>query len=184
MMNRARWTSTVCLLLALFVVSAPAAAGEYYQHDNAQYWWYLDSDPAFEVAVPANAYRYVEREMFGEKLVEIYLGPNGPILTIGTVAAGRDRVPAIRQALLGRWGYLFTNPTVLDNRQLTTTNQVAADFYAQTAATPAGNRAMFRGIFFHRNGQIVYLTYVLNERDFADFPRAAWFEAVNSFGWR
>lgn len=179
--------TTLIGLITLFGISAMAA--DLYQYeDDRRFWWYLDTDPAFEMLVPSNPSGskyplYIHREQFGEEVLEILLGENGPLMTVGVLKGSQSQVTAIRNNLVGSRKHLFSNVRVTADREITTSMGLKATFYAQVARGADGKDALFRSVFFNRGNDLVYLTYFLNNADYTGFNEEAWIRAVNTFRW-
>lgn len=176
------------LLLALTLWSAGAGAATLYQYEeDRRFWWFVGANPAFELLVPAYTggdypiYGHVSQ--FGLETLDIYMGQNGPILTVGILRGTQSTIPRLRDNLLASRQHLFTNRRVLSDREITTGTGERAYFYAQTADAADGKKAMFRAVFFNRDNYIVYLTLFLYEDDFTGFNDEAWRRAVNTFRW-
>jgi hypothetical protein len=190
MLKMYKLVAAVVVLSVLLYALPVLGFGKYYAHkDDKKLWWYINEDPAFEIAIPAlqaptNIRYFTEQTLFGEESIIIHFGQSGPVLTLGYVKGEEKDIPKVQKALLGRYEYLFSNIQTVDSRKLQTDLKVDATFIHQSAKTADGKTAMVRAIFFNKDGAIVYLTYFCYQEDFTGFPREAWFTAVNSFKWR
>jgi len=155
--------------------------------DDNRFWWFVGTEPAFEILVPSNtggAYPlYFHRTQFGEEVLEIQMGQDGPVMAVGILKGSSSQISAIRDNLRASRDHLFTNVRVVDDREIETSMGLRAYFYSQLARAADGKSAMFRAVFFSRGDDLVYLTYFLYESDYSGFNRDAWIRAVNTFRW-
>lgn len=175
----------VCSFALCFGV---AGAAELYTYpDDNRFWWYVGTDPAFEILVPSNTGGtyplYLHRTQFGEEVLEIQMGADGPIMTVGILKGAASQIPTIRDNLRSNKAHLFTNVRVVDDREIETSMGLRAYFFSQVARAADGKSAMFRTVFFNRGDDLVYLTYYLYESEWSGFTRDAWIRAVNTFRW-
>lgn len=176
----------ICLLA---LASAPVLGAGLYQYDeDRRFWWYLDTDPAFELLVPSNPSgaqypMYFHLKQFGEEVLTIQMGEQGPVFSVGILKGTKSDYTKLRDNILGSRKHLFTNARVLADRTITTSMGLQAYFYAQQAQAADGKNAMFRAVFFNRGNDVVYLTYFLYAADYTGFNEEAWIRAVNTFRW-
>lgn len=182
----------VGLFLCVIVMTAfavPVAAEDdwnpWFYHDDPNFLWYINQAPGFRITVPANPYRLYTRDLFGEKAVTFYFGPNGPIFTMGIVPKAQTDIPKLRDALVNRWTYNLANLRIDADQQMISNKNVPFHFHVRTGDAPNGERAMVRAVFFENDSHIVYLTLVIPQAEYVpgNFARTAWLEAVNSFVW-
>lgn len=177
----------VVVCAAALLYGAAGAAELYTYPDDNRFWWFVGTEPAFEILVPSNtggAYPlYFHRTQFGEEVLEIQMGQDGPVMAVGILKGSSSQISAIRDNLRASRDHLFTNVRVVDDREIETSMGLRAYFYSQLARAADGKSAMFRAVFFSRGDDLVYLTYFLYESDYSGFNRDAWIRAVNTFRW-
>lgn len=180
----------LALVLLLAFGSQSVQAGTFYKHDHPDYWWYVVEDPAFSVVIPSTpsdpkpgeeGKAYVRRSVFGMDILEIVFAEGS--VTMEVIHQRGTDVEAVRSSLDGRYKPLLKNVSVTDNKEITTSNNVKAHFYAFKAHDAYDREVMFRSVFFQRGEQIVYLTIMLNAEQYqGDIPQY-WLRAVNEFEW-
>lgn len=172
------------LTLAITLLASSATmAFQYYLSGNDLYWILQDDSVGYQVWVPADAYRYVQTDRFGERMVEISLTENGPVLTVGGIKQTGLSVNTVRQALVNYWNRILSDVQVDNNSQITTSNGIAATFYSITGTSPTGQSVMVRVILYQRGKDIVYITYTLPANQYTGDIREYWIRAVNTFKW-
>lgn len=175
----------VALALVLVVLTATAAqAGEYYLSEDAEYWWYWDDGPKYEMFVPAKAESYAPKHIFQERSLDITLKKEGPTIRVSSVAKVRGGYAGIKQAVLGRWQHVLSNVKVTEESDITTSRGVKAKFLVAAGQTPAGATAMIRLVVYLKGADAVLLELWCNEKDYAGDTRRYWIKAVNTFNWR
>ncbi|NLL47116.1 MAG: hypothetical protein GX249_00895 [Firmicutes bacterium] len=174
----------ICLgviILCLFLGVQTVQAGNFYLHEHPDYWWYVVEDPAFSAIIPSGADNYIERSIFGmESLLMTF--KNGTITMEVNVQPGTD-VESVRNSLDVRYKPLVKNITVLNNGEITTSNNLQTHFYAYEATGANGKKVMFRTVIFQRRHHVVYLTLFLESAQYVDDMREYWIRAVNGFQW-
>lgn len=186
---RRSWLKVAVVVCSLALFFGAAGAAEFYQYpDDKRFWWYIDTDPAFELIVPSNtggSYPlYVQTNMYGEDVLEIVMGEDGPVMLVGILKGGSSKISSIWDSIVGSRSHLFTNARLVDNREITTSTGERPHFYSQVARAADGKSAMVRAVIFNKGNDIVYLAYFLYESEFTGFTRDVWINAVNTFRWR
>lgn len=185
---RHSFRTVVVLACVIAFAAGTAHAAELYAYtEDTRYWWYTD-DPVFEILVPSNPKGsefplYFHRTQFGEEVLEVLMGEEGPVMTFGVLKAGESQIKEILSNLLASRKHLLKNVRVTDDRTITTSMGVRAYFYSQVAQGADGKNAMFRAVFYNQGDKLAYLTYWLYESDYTGTNRDAWIRAVNSFRW-
>lgn len=154
---------------------------DFYKHDHPSYWWYVVAKPAFSAVVPSTAQSYIERSVFGMEILEMVF-VNGNITMEVIHQPGKD-VQEVKESLQARYKPLVKNIALIADREITTTNQIKAYFYAYEAIGAHGKKVIFRSVFFQRENSIVYLTLFLDSDDYQGDMREYWIRAVNEFEW-
>ncbi len=178
------------VILLLVVGNQLVQAGTFYKHDHPDYWWYVVEKPAFSVVVPstpenpktaAETKIYVSRSVFGMEILEIVFAEG--LATMEVIHQPGKDIQAVKASLDARYKPLLKNIVVTDNKDITTSNNVKAHFYAFKATGAHNKEVMFRSVFFQRGEHIVYLTILLDTEQYrGDIPQY-WLRAVNEFEW-
>ena len=173
------------LALLVTLLSAAVHAGEFYEHEDAGYWWYVESNPAFELVIPSTAQGYVQRDFFGQRSVELYYGPTGRQFVIASVVSPSVTTDKSKSMAVAMYGHLFTNVKVEADRTITTSAGTQAHFYAITGSTPAARQGMLRLVVFRNGSRFAWLVLACyaNEYESNATVRNQWLTAVNSFVW-
>ncbi len=181
-MRKAVWPM---LALLLILLSTAAHAGTFYEHEEEGYWWFVESNPAYELVIPSTASGYIERDFFGQKSVELYFGPTGRQFVIASVVSPSVTTEKIKAMAVAMYGHLFTNIKVEADRTITTSAGTQAYFYAITGSTPAARQGMLRLVVFRSGSKFAWLVLscYANEYDSNATVRNHWLTAVNSFVW-
>lgn len=173
--------SIVVIILMLCLSIQVAQAGTFYLHDHSSYWWYVVEKPAFSAIVPSVAQNYIQRSVFGMEILEMTFA-NGAITMEVIHQPGKD-IEAVRAGLEARYKPLVKNVTLISNKEITTSNNLKALFYAYEATGASGKKVMLRSVFFQKGEHIVYLTMFLDADQFQGDIREYWIRAVNGFEW-
>lgn len=176
-----RHLSIVILFLILFLSVQVVQAGTFYLHDHSSYWWYVVEKPAFSAVVPAKAQYYLQRSVFGMEILEMTFA-NGSITMEVNYQPGKD-IESVRNSLEARYKPVVKNLTILNNGEITTSNNLKAHFYAYEATGANGKKVMLRSVFFQKGEHVVYLTMFLNADQYQGDIREYWLRAVNGFEW-
>ncbi len=171
------------LILCLFlgVQAVLAGSGSFYLHEHPSYWWYVVEDPAFSAIIPSGADNYIERSLFGMKNLLMTFN-DGTITMEVNWQPGTD-VESVRNSLDVRYKPLVKNVTVLNNGEITTSNDLQTYFYAYEATGADGEKIMFRTVIFQRRHHVVYFTLFLEASQYEGNMREYWIRAVNGFQW-
>lgn len=168
--------------IILFLISFQAVqAGTFYLHDHPSYWWYVVQEPAFSAVIPSTAENYNQRSIFGMEILEMTFA-NGTIVMDVIYQPGKD-VEAVRASLEERYRPLVTNVALLADREITTSNNLKAYFYAYEATGSQGKRVMLRSVFFQKDEHILYLTMFCDSDQYQGDVREYWLRAVNGLEW-
>ncbi|MBO8141142.1 MAG: hypothetical protein H0Z37_03040 [Firmicutes bacterium] len=175
---------TVLLIGLLFAPAAFAQyRGEFYRHDDQRFWWYQGDDRLYELLVPSQGQQYVERDIFGEKSLEIALGDEGPFIRVASFPGGSAELDRAREAMSGRWQHVFSNAQTTENRTITTSNGLQARFVVIQGRTPSGQMGMMRAVFFTQGSYNAYLVWLGRASDYTGLNQEYWLQAVNTFAW-
>lgn len=169
------------IVLFLFLGVQAVHAGNFYLHEHPSYWWYVVEDPAFSAIIPSGADNYIERSIFGMRSL-LMTFKNGSITMEVNWQPGTD-VESVRNSLDVRYKPLVKNITVLNNGEITTSNDLKTHFYAYEATGADGKKVMFRTVLFQRRHHVVYLTLFLEAAQYEGDMREYWIRAVNGFEW-
>lgn len=173
--------SVVAVILLLLVTHQVVQAGTFYQHEHASYWWFVVDKPAFSAVVPSKGQYYMQRSVFGMDILEISFA-NGTI-TMEVISQPGTSIESVRNSLDVRYKPLVKNITILNNGEITTSNNLKAHFYAYEATGANGKKVMFRSVFFQKGNHVVYLTLLLDADKYQGDMREYWLRAVNEFEW-
>ncbi|NMA61054.1 MAG: hypothetical protein GX956_04115, partial [Firmicutes bacterium] len=171
----------VAIILMFFFSIQVAQAGTFYLHDHPSYWWYVVEQPAFSAIIPSVAQNYFQRSIFGMEVLEMTFA-NGTIVMEVIHQPGKD-IEAVRASLEARYKPLVKNVALISNKEITTSNNLKAHFYAYEATGANGKKVMLRSVFFQKGEHVVYLTMFLNADQFQGDTREYWIRAVNGFEW-
>ncbi|NLN20327.1 MAG: hypothetical protein GX162_13805 [Firmicutes bacterium] len=174
---------TLTLLLVLLTAMG-VRAGEYYLTEDAEYWWYWDDNPNYELWVPSKAESYAPKNIFQERSLEITLKKDGPIIRVSSVANIKGGYSSIKQAVLGRWQHVLSNVKVTEEKDITTSRGVKAKFLVATGQTPEGTTAMIRLVVYLKGADAAFLELWCNQKDYTGDTYRYWIRAVNTFNWR
>lgn len=177
---------TLLVVLLVFGFAGAAFAqtwGEFYRHDDNRYWWFRDTDATFEVALPANPAYAIQRDLFGERHMELVLNNSEAYLLVAAWPGGTSEVERARQMITGRWGHVLRDVKVTENRTIRTNMNLDAHFTVVQGQTPDGKTAMVRTVLFTAGGKAAYLVWTGLTTDYSGTWQQAWIEAVNSFRW-
>ncbi len=171
----------VVIMLFLFIGAQVAQAGTFYLHEHPSYWWYVVEKPAFSAIIPSGADNYIQRSIFGmESLLMTF--KQGSITMELNYQPGTD-IESVRNSLDVRYKPLVKNITVINNGEITTSNNLKTHFYAYEATGANGKKVMLRAVFFQKGRHVVYLTFFLEADQYRDDIREYWIRAVNGFEW-
>lgn len=171
----------VAIILFLLLSVQVVQAGTFYLHDHPSYWWYVVEKPAFSAIVPATAQNYIQRSVFGMEILEMTFA-NGSITMELNYQPGKD-IEIVRASLEARYKPLVKNVVLISNKEINTSNNLKAHFYAYEATGANGKKVMLRSVFFQKGDSIVYLTMFLNSEQYQADIREYWIRAVNGFEW-
>lgn len=178
------------VILALIVSNQVVQAGTFYKHDHPDYWWYVVEKPAFSVVIPsapenpkteADKKVYISRSVFGMGILEIVFADG--LATMEVIHQPGKDIETVKASLDARYKPLLKNITITDNKEITTSNNVQAHFYAFKAIGAHNKEVMFRSVFFQRGENIVYLTILLDSDQYKGDVPQYWLRAVNEFEW-
>jgi len=175
------WTLLLVLLAAM--TAAAQYQGEFYIHTDQRFWWYQGDGRLYELLVPSQGEQYMEREIFGEKMLEITLPGGTPIIRVASFPGGSAALDRARQAITGRWQHVLTNAQTTENRTITTSNGLQARFVVIQGRTPGGQQAMMRAVFFDQGDNSVYLQWLGTTSQYSGANQEYWLQAVNTFAW-
>lgn len=168
--------------IIFFLINVQAVqAGTFYLHDHPSYWWYVVQQPAFSAVIPSTAENYNQRSIFGMEILEMTFA-NGTIVMDVIYQPGKD-VEAVRASLEARFKPLVKNVALLADREITTSNNLKAYFYAYEATDSHGKKVMLRSVFFQRGEHLVYLTMFSDSDQYQGDVREYWLRAVNGLEW-
>lgn len=177
----------VVTIFALLILLLPASAlaGKFYEHEDSNYYWYVEDTPHYEVVIPSTAQGYLDKSLFGQKVLDIYFGSDGPQMVVGSIVSPSVTTDKIRAMAIAQWGHIFTNAKVEADRMITTSNGTSAYFYAATASTPSSKQGMLRLVVFQKGSRFAYLTLSCYSSDWNNNAamRNQWLIAVNDFSW-
>lgn len=176
-----RFFAVGAIILFLFLGVQVVQAGTFYLHDHPSYWWYVVEKPAFSAIVPASAQNYIQRSIFGMEILEMTFA-NGSITMEVIHQPGKD-IESVRNSLEVRYKPVVKNVSLISNKEITTSNNLTAHFYAYEATGANGKKVMLRSVFFQKGDSVVYLTMFLNADQFQGDIREYWLRAVNGFEW-
>lgn len=169
------------IILLLFLGVQAVHAGTFYLHEHPSYWWYVVENPAFSAVIPSGADNYIQRSIFGmENLLMTF--NKGSITMELDYQPGTD-VESVRNSLDVRYKPLVKNITVLNNGEITTSNNLKAHFYAYEATGANGKKVMLRSVFFQKGRHVVYFALFLEADQYQGDMREYWIRAVNGFEW-
>lgn len=157
--------------------------GEFYRHDDNRYWWFRDRDATFEVALPANPAYAIQKDLFGERHMELVLNGSDAFMQLAAWPGGASEAERARQMITGRWSHVLKDVKVTENRTIRTNQNLDAHFTVVQGQTPDGKTAMVRTVLFTAGGRSAYLVWTGLTTDYAGTWQQAWIEAVNSFSW-
>lgn len=183
-----RRLSFLAISALLFVVSVASYVsaqtwGEFYLHDDARYWWFRANDSSFELAVPANPVYAIQRDLFGEKLLELSLSDGQVHMQIAGFRGGQAQLDKARAAITSRWDHVLTDVRLTEDRTIRTNMGLDARFVVVQGRTPTGRTAMVRAVLF-TNGEVgAYLVWTGDATAYTGAQQQAWIQAVNSFTW-
>ncbi|HHY09883.1 MAG TPA: hypothetical protein GX528_04870 [Firmicutes bacterium] len=181
-MRRTFLFAVILILLSSALVQAGSGyKHDFYKHDHPSYWWYVVEKPGFSAVVPSTAQSYIERSIFGMEKLEMAF--EGGAVTMEVIHQPGDDIEAVKKSLQERYKPLVKDVTLISDREITTTNQLKAHFYAYEATGAHGKKVIFRSVLFKREGSIVYLTLLLDSDDYHGDMREYWIRAVNEFEW-
>jgi len=177
----ALWT---LLVLLLGTVAASAQyRGEFYVHTDQRFWWYQGDNRLYELLVPSQGEQYTERDIFGEKMLEITLRGGSPVIRVVSFGGGSAALDRARQVLQSQWQHVLTNVQTTENRTITTSNGLQARFIVIQGRTAGGQQAMVRAVFFNKGDNNVYLQWLGLTSQYSGINQEYWLQAVNSFAW-
>ena len=186
-MRKSLIMAVVVLLLA---AGSQVQAGTFYKHDHPDYWWYVVDKPAFSVVIPSTPDNpqtplqrkiYVNRSVFGVEILEIVFADVA--ITMEVVHQPGMDVQAVKESAAARFKPVLKDIKVTDDKEITTSNNLKAHFYAFRATGAHGKEVIFRSVFFQRGENIVYLTFMLDADQYKDDIPQYWLRAVNEFEW-
>ncbi|HLT57780.1 MAG TPA: hypothetical protein VKZ69_03280 [Limnochordales bacterium] len=183
--GRIRAAAGWALLVALLSAAGASAQyqGEFYVHTDQRFWWYQGDNRLFELLVPSQGEQYMERDVFGEKMLEITLRGGSPIIRVASFPGGSAALDRARQAVTGRWQHVLSNAQTTENRTITTSNGLQARFVVIQGRTPSGQTAMMRAVFFNNGDHNVYLQWLGLTSQYGGANQEFWLQAVNTFAW-
>lgn len=173
------------MLLMTFVVPTVSAQtwGEFYLHKDTRYWWFRDNDRLFEVSLPANPSYAIQRDLFGERFLELALSDGKVFLQVAEFGGGQAELERARQAITSRWQHVLGDVKVTENRTIRTNMGLDAHFTVLQGRTPSGRTGMVRTVLFTNGKNGAYLVWTGEAGAYAGALQQAWIEAVNSFAW-
>lgn len=174
---------TTMLVLAFAATAGAQTWGEFYLHDDTRYWWFRDGDRVFEVSLPANPEYVVQRDLFGERSLELAVGDGAVHFQIARFTGGEDETERARQAITGRWQHALRDVKVTENRTIRTNMNLDARFTVIQGKTADGKTAMVRTVLFTTGTNSAYLVWTGLAAEYTGSWQQAWIEAVNSFSW-
>jgi hypothetical protein len=178
---RSRKTVFILSFIILILTCQSAAAGEFYLHDNKEYWWYHVDNPGFYAVVPSAADVYVSKKVFGYDFLEISWDNGSVVMEVGVIPnSSRDDVINF---VAKRWSPFLQDERVFANREITTSNGLPTYFYAVEGSGPDGNKSMLRSVYFSKDGNVVYLAMYLPNNKYQGKVERHWIRAVNDFEW-
>ena len=182
-----RMRAAACFALFVVLLGAMSAfaqyQGEFYVHTDQRFWWYQGDNRLYELLVPSQGEQYIERDIFGEKMLEITLRTGGPIIRIASFGGGSAALDRARQALTSQWQHVLSNVQTTENRTITTSNGLQARFVVIQGRTPGGQQAMMRAVFFNKGDNNVYLQWLGLTSQYSGSNQEFWLQAVNTFAW-
>lgn len=173
----------IALVLSFATAVSAQSWGEFYLHDDSRYWWFRDGERAFEIALPANPTYVVQRNLFGERSLELAVNDNDVYFQIARFAGGEAEVERAREAITSRWQHALTDIKVTENRTIRTNMNLDARFTVIQGRTPDGANAMVRTVLFTTGETSAYLVWTGLASRYTGPWQQAWIEAVNSFTW-
>lgn len=172
------------LLMSLAIPTASAQTwGEFYLHEDTRYWWFRDNDRMFEVSLPANPSYAIQRDLFGERLLELALSDGGVYFQVAEFRGGQAELERARQAITSRWQHVLSDMRVTENRTIRTSMGLDAHFTVQQGRTAANRTAMVRTVLFTNGNNAAYLVWTGEASAYTGALQQAWIQAVNSFTW-
>ena len=178
------WRRKMVFILSFILLAVNCAgvfAGEFYLHENSDYWWYHVDKPGFYAVVPIAADIYVTKTVFGYEFLEISWDDGTVIMEVGVVPnSSRDDVINF---VAKRWSPFLNNERVFANREITTSNGLQTYFYAVEGSGPNGTKSMLRSVYFSRDNDVVYLAMYLPNNKYQGKVEHYWIRAVNDFEW-
>src|SRR5690554_360548 len=106
----------VVLFLVFCACAQTAFAGTFYLHDHEAYWWFVQEKPAFSVVIPADAERYVQKNYFGQQLLEMTWQDGKIMMEVANVS--HQDIQTVRKSVEERWKPLINNVTIISNREI------------------------------------------------------------------
>ncbi|HET7558407.1 MAG TPA: hypothetical protein VFK80_00485 [Limnochordia bacterium] len=170
---------------ALGAEAAQTLPGQFYLTKNPQYWQYTIDAAGFALEVPAKGEAYVQHDLLGGQWLKISLGVSAPVYGVyAGKAADAKALSAQRDAIVGSWQRLLSNTKVSNDTQITTSNQITADFYEVHGKIADGKTAIIKWVAFRKGGEWVALTFAGTSDDYHGDVRAYWLQMVNTFRWK
>lgn len=171
----------ISVIIIFGMCNGSAAAGEFYLHEDNQYWWYYSDNPHFYAVVPNNAERYVSKTIFGYEFLEMSWDGGSVIMEIGSMVG--NNTDTIIDFVAKRWSALLDDQLVFANWEITTSNKLKTYFYALEGVGPDGQKSMLRSVYFHHDNTVVYLAMYLPSSKYQGTIKNHWLRAVNEFEW-
>jgi len=176
------WKRIIVLAVVLVIIAGSGAgAGEFYLHEQKDYWWYYVGTPGFYAVIPSNAERYYKKAVFGYEFLEILWEKENVVMEIGAIP--NSTVTNAINFVAKRWSPFLKNETVLANREITTSNNLKAYFYAVEGTGPDAVKYMLRSVYFTKEGTVVYLAMYLPSGKYTGTMLNHWIKAVNESEW-
>ncbi len=173
---------TVFVMVFMLAATAGAAvSGSFYLHEHDAYWWFVQQEPDFSLVIPNDAERYVQKHVAGQDILEMTWEEGSVVMKVVSLAGtGKG---SVLDSLQGQYHPLLDDFSVTDDREINTSGNETAHFWAAEGDDREGNRYMVRAVVFENDDHIVYLVMTLRSRQYAGDLREYWLRAVNGFQW-
>lgn len=171
----------IAAIFVVLLVSGTALASDFYLHDHGDYWWYMPKNPNYSAVIPNTGQHYIQRDVFGQKILEITWDNGAVSMEIASVP--NQDVATVRKSIEERFKPLVRNVNVISDGEITTSNNLRAHFYGYEATGANNRRVMLRSVFFKYSSGVVYLAMYLDAAKYQGNLREYWLRAVNDFEW-
>jgi hypothetical protein len=184
------WRIAIILTIVFAAVFSSAASAEQdlglYRHDDKQYWWYYADEVNFWAVVPSKenshaADHYLKKTVLGYEFLEISWYKDKIVMEVG--ALPNSTVSGAIDFVAKRWSPFLKDELVFANREITTSNNLKAHFYAVEGVGPDGVKYMLRSVFFNRAGSVAYLAMYIPSGKYQGAMQNNWIKAVNESEW-